>query len=36
MIEGREAPLLVNEEPELKGEGEQVEDGADEWGSALV
>ena len=28
MIEGREAPL-VNEEPELEGEGEQVEQGAD-------
>ena len=28
MIEGREA-LLVNEEPELEGEGEQFEQGAD-------
>ena len=35
MLEGREAPL-VNEEPELKGEGERVEHGADEWGSASV
>ena len=28
MIEGRETPL-VNEEPELEGEGEQFEQGAD-------
>ena len=33
-LEGREAPILVNEEPELEGEGERVEDAADEWGSA--
>ena len=30
MIEGREAPLLVNEKPELQEEGEQVEHGADD------